>query len=500
MITPAQRAEVRRLFYAEHWKLGTIATQLGLHADAVRAAVEADAFRNARGVVRPSALDPYKAFIAATLDRYPRLRATRVFEMVRARGYAGAVKTVRRYIRTVRPRGRAEAFLRLATLPGEQAQVDWASFGPTTVAGATRSLSCFVMVLSHSRALYARFFLDQTLPSFLRGHVAAFAAFGGAPREVLYDNLKSAVLSRVGEHIEYQPQLLALAGHYHFAPKPCAPYRGNEKGKVERQIQYLRHAFFAARPYRDLDDLNAQLARWIAEVAHARPVPEDPDRRSVADAFAAERTHLVPLPARPFPCDLVRATTAHKTPYVRFDDNDYSVPPDHVGRPLTLVASDREVRVLDGQAEVARHARSYGRKARVEDPAHLAALVAEKRAGAALRGRDALRDVCPHADAFLAALAARNLPLRVETARLGKLLARYGAADLDAALAAALARGAASAASVAHWLDQRDRARGAPPPLPVALPDDPRVRDLRVEPHALDRYDALGAAGEADRG
>ena len=105
----------------------------------------------------------------------------------------------------------------------------------------------------------------------------------------------SVVLERVGDHIRFHPRLLELAGHYHFAPKPCAVARGNEKGRVERMIGFLRHSFFAARPFTSLDDLNAQLARWIEEVAHARPVPGDPFGQLVRDALAEERAHLLPL-------------------------------------------------------------------------------------------------------------------------------------------------------------------------------------------------------------
>ena len=118
-------------------------------------------------------------------------------------------------------------------------------FGKVQVGAATRSLSRFVLVLSWSRAMYARFTLDQTLETFLRGHALAFETLGGVARRILYDNLKSVVVERVGEHIRFHPQILECAGHYHFAPVPCAPYRGNEKGNVERTIQYLRHGFFA---------------------------------------------------------------------------------------------------------------------------------------------------------------------------------------------------------------------------------------------------------------
>jgi transposase len=410
--------------------------------------------------------------------------------MVRDRGYPGSAIQVQRYVRTVRPAARAEAYLRLDTLAGEQAQVDWGNFGPIRVGSTTRSLSCFVLVLSWSRACYARFALDQTLESFLRGHVEAFAALQGIPRTILYDNLKSVVLERVGDHIRFHPRLLELAGHYHFAPQPCAVARGNEKGRVERMIGFLRHAFFAARSFSSVADLNTQLARWIAEVAHARPVPDRREQR-VADALAEEQARLLPLPEHPFPCDALRAVSSGKTPYIRFDGNDYSIPHPLVRRPLTLVAAEHVVRLLDGTTEVARHTRSYDRGQRIEDNTHLAALVTAKHRAHELRGRDRLRHACPHAEAFLEALAVRGHPLASETARLVHLLDQVGAAALDAALAEAHARGAVSAASVAHVLEQRRRARRLPPPIALVLPADPRVRDLRVTPHALSAYDTL---------
>jgi hypothetical protein len=361
----------------------------------------------------------------------------------------------------VRPTN-AEAFLRLQTLPGEQAQVDWGHFGKIQIGSAQRTLWCFVFVLAWSRALYARFMLDATLESFMRGHVLAFSALGGVPREILYDNLKSVVLERAGDHIRFHPRLLDLAGYYCFAPKPCAPYRGNEKGKVERQIQYLRHSFFAARRFSSVDDLNAQLARWIAEVAHLRRAPGHSDGRTVVELLDEERPRLLRLPEHPMACGHVLGVTSGKTPYVRFDLNDYSIPHTHVKKPLTLIAEEQVVRVLEGDLELARHARSYDRGKVVEAPEHIAALARDKRRAHELQ-----------------------------------LLDRYGAAELDGAISEALARGAPHAASVAHLLDQRVRARKALPPLDPVLPDDPRVRDLRVTPHELARYDELYAAPSA---
>ena len=500
MIDPAQRARIRRLFYAEHWKVGTIAAELGVHHEAVSNAIESDRFVSAGSLVRPSMLDPYKGLVGEILQQYPRLVATRIFGMLRDRGYEGSVVQLRRYVKTVRP-ARAEAYLRLQTLPGEQAQVDWGHFGKLRVGSAMRTLFCFVFVLAWSRAMYAQFMLDATLEAFMRGHVLAFQALGGVPREILYDNLKSVVLERVGDHIRFHPRILDLAGYYCFAPKPCAPYRGNEKGKVERLIRYLRDSFFAARRFSSVEDLNAQLARWIAEVAHVRRAPGHADGRAVGDLLAEERLRLLPLPEHPMACGRVLGVTSGKTPYVRFDLNDYSIPHTHVRKPLTLLAEEHVVRVLDGDSELARHVRSYDRGRVIEAPEHIAALARDKRRAHDLRGRDRLRSVCLHSDALLDALALRGEHLGGQTSRLLQLLDRYGAVELDRAIAEALTRGTPSAASVAHVLDQRARARHALPPLDTVLPDDPRVRDLRVTPHALARYDELyDAAADAAQG
>lgn len=228
MISPETVVRIRNLYYGEHWKIGTIAAELGLHDQTVRGALETDRFNRPR-LMRPTKLDLYRDFVRVTLEAHPRLRATRLFQMIQSRGYTGGVVQLRRFIAGLRPKPK-EAFLRLRVLPGEQGQCDWAHFGEVRVGGARRRLSCFVLTLSHSRALYLEFFFDQTLENFLRGHVHAFQDWTAAPRIILYDNLKSAVLDRLGTAVRYHPRLLELAAHYHFQPQACAPARGNEKG------------------------------------------------------------------------------------------------------------------------------------------------------------------------------------------------------------------------------------------------------------------------------
>ena len=491
MITPAQRAEIRRLYYGEHWKLGTIAAQLGLHRETVRAAVDHESGAGRRGVYRPSALDPYLPFIRDTLAQYPSLRATRIHEMVRQRGYPGSVNQLRRIVKRLRPETGRTVYRRVVTLVGESAQVDWGSFGKVRIGHGTRAVSGFVMVLGYSRAIAALFTLDQTLESFLRGHVEAFDALGGTARTLVYDNLRSAVLDRRGAAVQFHPRLLELAGHYHFAPRPCTPGRGNEKGKIERQIQYLRHAFFAARPFRDLDDLNAQFRRWRDDVAHQRRHPEQPDR-TVAEVWADEKPRLLPLPAHPFETELVRVVRSGKTPYVRFDRNLYSIPHTHVRKPLTLLASDTRVRILDQQTELARHRRTYDTAQTVEDPAHLEGLLAATRQANVHTTRDRLRVAVPATAALFQRLAERGEALRPHATRLLALLDDYGPQELAAAVDDALQRDALGAGSITHILETRRRQRGLKPPLRLTLPDRPGLRDLDVRPHDLETYDALG--------
>jgi transposase len=490
MITPEQHAEIRRLYYGEHWRVGTIAAALGVHHDTVRAAIAHDTQGVRRGRCRTTKLDPYLPVIRDTLTHYPRLRATRLFEMVKARGYTGSVVQIRRAVRLIRPAATTTVYRRLTALAAEEAQVDWGAFGSIRIGRGVRPLSGFVMVLSYSRASFALFTVDQTLESFLRGHVEAFAAFQGSARTLVYDNLRSAVLERAGTAIRFHPRLLELAGHYHFAPRPCTPGRGNEKGKIERQIQYLRHAFFAARTFVDVEDLNAQFRRWRDDIAHQRPHPEQRDR-TVAEVLAEEQPRLLPLPAHPFETEVMRTVTSGKTPYVRFDRNHYSIPHTHVRRPLTLLASPTTVRVVAGTEELARHVRSYDTGQVVEQEAHVTGLVVATRQDNPSSARDRLRLAVPAAATLLERLAARGESLRSHIPRFLALLDDYGPQELAAAVDRALERDALGAGALAHILETRRRQRGLKPPIPIALPDHPGVRDLDVTPHRLETYDDL---------
>lgn len=334
MISKETATEILRLYRVEKWKVGTICAQLGVHRGTVKRVLRDWRQRNdgeeSPRPKRPMLIDPYRPFIQETLSKYPALRASRLYRMCRERGYAGRPDHFRHVIATMRPTPQREAYLRLNRLPGEEAQVDFAHFGKMQIGNRTWPLIALVVVLSWSRRIYLRFMPSMKLSWFLLAQAEAITAFGGSPRRMMYDNARVCVLERRGDVIRFHPALLDFAHHYGFEPRAAAPYRGNEKGRVERAIRYIRESFYAARPFRDLDDLNDQARRWCAEEAAERRLTGDDDR-TVADAFAEEQAHLIPLLGDPFPTDERLEARVSKSPYVRFDRNDYSVPPSLVG-------------------------------------------------------------------------------------------------------------------------------------------------------------------------
>jgi transposase len=476
-VIPAHRAaEILRLYQVEKWRIGTIARQLGVHHTTVERLLRQEGLPLSKRC-RTSMLEPYLPLVIETWKRYPRLPASRLYEMCRQRGYPGSPSHFRHLVAAHRPRPAAEAYLRLRTLPAEQAQADWGHFGKVTVGRASRALMAFVMVLSYSRRIFLRFFLGQQTENFLRGHEGAFQAWSGVSRVVLYDNLKSAVLERQGDAVRFNPLLVDFARHYRFLPRPVAVARGNEKGRVERAIAYIRRSFFMARRWRDLEDLNDQARQWCDGPACQRRWVED-GRMTVAEAFGKEQPLLLPLPANPFPAEERLEATVGKTPYVRFDLNDYSVPHELVRRTVVVLAGPQTLRVLADGCVAAEHRRSYDRGQQIEDPGHIEALVEYKRQAREHRGLDRLAAAAPESRELLGCLAERGGNLGSATAALLRLLEEFGAASLRSAIAEALEEDLPHHHGVRQILERQRRAR---------------VRDLVVRPHPLAGYDALAA-------
>jgi hypothetical protein len=295
--------------------------------------------------------------------------------------------------------------------------------------------------------------------------------------------------------VRFNPRLLELASHYHFAPRAARPGRGSEKGAVERTVRYVRDSFFAARSFTTIEDLNRQALCWRDEVGGARRWPGD-DRKTVAEAFEEERPKLLSLPAHPFETDLVVPVRSEKSIYVRFDLNDYSIPPKAVGRALTLSVSETTVRILDGESEITRHRRSWDRHQRIEDPAHIEALLEEKRRARGSTPRARLNDAVPAAEAFLEACFQRGESVTAATEKLLLLLDDYGAAELAAAVDEALARQTPRLSSVAFLLARHRRTAQRRMSLPVDLSRRPDLKDLYVKPHPSHSYDELARRDE----
>jgi len=491
-------AQILRYYHVEKWRVGTISNQLGVHHGTIKRVLSDTGVPKDKILVQRSIIDPYLALVLETLERHPTLTASRLYAMVRERGYPGGLDHFRHIISCYRPKRHAEAYLRLRTLPGEQAQVDWGHFGHVTIGRAKRPLMAFVMVLSFSRKIYLHFYLNARMESFLGGHENAFTAFGGVPRALLYDNLKSAVLERSGDAIRFNPTLLDFAAHYRFEPRPVAVARGNEKGRVERAIRYIRDNFFAARTYRDVEDLNAQALDWCNGQAADRPCPEDKSQL-VRDVFHDEQPRLITLPENPYPAHEIESVRVGKTPYVRFDWNDYSVPHQHVNCTLTIQATTSTVTILDGSTVLAKHNRSYDKAQQIECSAHIEELVRQKKKASQHRGQHRLTNAITCASDFLQAAAVRGYPLRSTTKQLIQLLDDYGASDLDEAMAEALAKGVPHPNTVRLALQRLRDERDLPPPTSLDLSKNKHIQDLVVKPHKLSAYDVLHTITKEER-
>jgi len=487
MITAEMRVAMRRLVLVEGWKIQTVARQFGVHHGTVRRAL-CDEERDPKAMAK-SGLDPFKPYLIQRLIELPELTAIRLFSEIKERGYERSITLLRDYVAEVRRPRHRKAYLRIEPEPGEQAQVDWGSFGHLRVGGTQRPLSVFSMVLSWSRTLFIDFSLDQQMETFLRMHLRALEAFGGIPKKILYDNLKSVVLHHVGSVVQFNPRFLAFAGHYLFEPV-AAPVRYPEaKGRVEASIKFIRHSFFYGRSFSSIDDLRAQARAWCNQTANQRL--HATTRARPAERLLVERPRLRALPARPFDTDLVLPLIVSKEARVHLDTNTYSVPPEHVGKTVYLRADDTTVRILDGGIEIARHARSFDRRRPIEDPAHIERLLERRSAAKGPKRKQRLESLSPESRLYLQEIARRKINLESEVEKLYRLIDLYGQPDVVAAMALALAKRTLGARYVRALVDQARFARGlCEPPLPIVT-GNPAADALTVEPHPMESYDAL---------
>jgi transposase len=353
--------------------VSAIARQTGLDRKTVRKylarGLEAPAYKPR--APRARIVEPFEGYLRERLSAFPDLTAKRLMREIRERGYEGGYTSVKDFVRQTRPAKQAQFERRFETPPGKQAQVDFAEFSTvfTDEPGVVRKVWLFSMVLGHSRWLWGRFCASQNLQTVMRCHVAAFGAMGGAPEEVLYDRMKTAVIGESSDGVvTYNTSLVSLLGHYGAAPRACQPYRAKTKGKVERPFRYIRQDFFLGRAFRNLDDLNAQFDAWRTEIANPRV--HATTGHEVDEAFAEERPALRPLPAIAYSAVLTIERRVSKEGMISVGGNLYSVPDTTRRRTLEVQHHVTELRIFEDGALIASHPVIEGKNRRRVDPAH----------------------------------------------------------------------------------------------------------------------------------
>jgi transposase len=323
--------------------------------------------RKAKG----SKLDPFVLHLKKRIDEDV-LNCNKLFDEIQRQGYQGGKSLVKNFVQPYRAARKAQATVRYETEPGAQAQVDWGHFGFIEHNGRRRKLYVFVMTLGWSRAMYIEFTVSADSAWWLRCHIHAFEYFGGVPKVVLHDNLKTAVLSWDADGTpHFNERYLDFAGYYGFTPKACRPYRAQTKGKVESGVRYVRINFWPGLRFVDLADLNRQARDWLDLTANVRThgtTGEVPFTRLPQEQLRSTLGKPV------YDTHLVSYRRVAKDCFLSYAGNYYSVPAEYVHKTLKLKETESgQLLVLNAQDEiVTEHRLVTGHRQRIAVPAHYA--------------------------------------------------------------------------------------------------------------------------------
>jgi len=492
-------AEIHRLSEIDKLSGRLIARRLHCSRHTVAKALKLQQPPASQAARRGSLLDPYLEQIRELLAKYPGLSAVRIREEIARgpQGYIGSTNVIRRYLREVRP-ARGRVYQEVHYAPAQAMQVDWGECGRVQVGSTMRKVSVFVAVLCYSRLLYIEFTLSQRKAEFYRGLVNALTFFGGSPRNLIFDNLKAAVVNGAGRSACLHPEFLALCGYFCLQPVACARRDPESKGVVEGGVRYVKHNALAGRAdeLSRFEDYLELAPYWRDQVANLR-IHETTHERPL-ERFQQERALLRPLPTLPFDTDEVVPAVVSPHARIAFDGNRYSVPPQFVRRTITLRANRDELHLMHEGQVVARHARSYERGQLLVLPEHhLAALTFRQRPR-----QQALEQEFdawgPAARAFHLGLASRPVKTSVHVRRLFSLAQLYGRTEVLAAMTHALALATYDAAYVENLLLAERRRRQLPTPT---LPTPQRrelIEDIDLEPVDPGVYDRFCHDTEED--
>ena len=479
-------AKIHHLHNREGLTATQIARELAIDPRTVTYWLGQPRFRPRQSNTRASKLDPYKPMIKRLLEQHP-YSAVQIFGRLREQGYEGGITILRDYLRIVRPPRRAPAFLTLAFAPGECAQVDWGQYGSVNVGNTRRRLSFFVMVLCYSRLMYVEFTVSQTMEHFLGCHQNAFQFFGArVPKKIMVDNLKSAVLQRLtGEAPVFNPKYLDFSRHHGFEIVPCNVGAGNEKGRVEAGVGYVKKNFLAGLEISDFKVLAPAVRQWLDEVANVRIHGET--RKQPIEMFEAEKDRLQTMAPTPYDIAAVHTLRASNRFRVTFETNRYSVPAEYASQRLTLKAYPDRVCIYLVEKLIARHPRSYDRHGDFEHPDHPKALLAERRNARAQRALQRFLTLTPGAQRYYAELELRRFNAIRHVQKIVTLSEVYGDEATARALEDAIEFSAYSSEYIANLLESR--AKTKPEPSPLHLTRNADLLDLDLPAPDLDYYD-----------
>lgn len=480
-------AEIRRLKELEKLSEREIAEKLNISRGKVRRALFNVSPTRQTARIRISRLDTFKPAIEETLEKYPKLSGLRIFEKLKGGGYAGGITILRDYLKEIRGVKR-EAFVRYETAPGEEAQVDWGYFGELPFGDDLRKVYFFVMVLSYSRKLYVEFTTSQSLETFLGCHIRAFKYFGGIPKKILYDNLKSVVIRRYVGHIQYNQKFLEFSGYYLFKPFATGIAKPHEKGKVESGVGYVEKNFLAGRTFIDFPDLETQDREWL-EYANLRKhgtTGETPDA-----LFLKEKERLIPLQLYDYDPTVPIQVKAYHDCRLKFDCNYYSVPSKYILLPLIVRADKYQIRIFHRENCIAVHRRSYEKNQKIEDPKHFEELLKIKRAARDSKLRDRFLSMSPCCPKYFEGLLNLEKDLKAELRQIMQQVDSYGVYEVVPAIEKALEHHAFGAAYIKNIISQNRAKRNERFIAPLRLSKYPEIEELEVEPKNLDHYDSL---------
>ncbi len=405
-----------------HLNVAQLSERLNLSESSVRRWLNTPEYNERSSRQLPGKLLEWHDYIDQKLQQY-NYSARQIFQMISENGYVGSYSTVKRYVKKVRP-PRRKAFFKLDFSSGDAAQVDFGYCGTIPCGNTKRKLIVFVMVLCHSRYMYAEFIPCERTEHFLQCHLNGFKDFKGIPRRVIVDNCKCAVKQNK-RHSEpvYNSQYLAFAKDCGFAPDACNPYSPNEKGIVENGVKYIKNNFVKGREFNSLSEANFALHHWLDNTANLR-VHSATERTPLA-MLHDERSNLLRLPSNEPNCSITKQLKADTRCRIWFDTNSYSVPIQYSGQSLTLHAGTESVRIYDNGL-VAEHLRCYGRKTDIVDPDHQKELKEQRSKAKAQQLQQDFLNISPHAEHLLKKMKLREINIRQHLTRIVVMAEQYG--------------------------------------------------------------------------